>query len=234
MSKYILGNLDDSEFIVLDDLTIPDQEIEVRKNVLADVNVIATNKRAIFNVLGVYKEFGLGNEATNSYFTLSELKSFLSLQKPNHNQTDISDEQLIAHIIEAHIFIEGNFEFDGQKVNRKQGLAFPRSPIGGMAGEEYQVIPKAVKQAALEATYLSLIKGLQKQAVAFNSVEGRVLEKKEKIGVIEESTKYQNQKMLNEDISSSITYNIDFLKNILKDYLVKGSRGNYSGATLSY
>lgn len=93
-------------------------------------------------------------------------------------------------IIRATDYLCNRFAFLGEKYKDEQALAFPRVNIPLYPADlNVAVMPVKMKQAVAEYALRALTKTLAPDPVV-DSTGGKVIEKREKLGPLEEQTKY--------------------------------------------
>lgn len=130
-------------------------------------------------------EDGTGLENANSYVDLTFADSYFE-DRGNAVWAAASEAQKKVALIKATDYVESRFTFHGEPYSDDQALHFPTEDY---ESDDPAVMPvnllKAVSEYALRALSAELAPDL-----AVDDTGGRVVEKTEKVGPLEETTKY--------------------------------------------
>ncbi len=210
----ILGNEQSNPITITEDQTSDEAVVIVNKNVSFLAKLKLTNKYLRAEVKGVFKEFGYGNPLTNSYINIADADSYLTVRYSDW--AVLSDSAKSKHILIGSKYLESNFDFLGDKINRDQSLSFPRQ--FDTAGRTiFYSIPLTIKDVACECAYLAFkLKILPTNSGAKSS--SNITEEKKKVGPLETVTKYdvsEKSVIQGETGSSSYTY----IQKLLRDFI---------------
>lgn len=107
----------------------------------------------------------VGGSESNSYITVSEADAYLAAMfgKDDWQDADPYDKDLI--VVTASRTLDQYMEWDGRRASESQSMEWPRidTPFTG--------IPKRLKDACCELSYVILTKGLSFESQTINAVK---------------------------------------------------------------
>lgn len=143
-------------------------------------------------------EDGTGQSTANAYITVQDFKD-------HHTDRGVeaasdgtySDVEIAAHIVKATDYIDKRFgrRFKGRRYTSNQALEWPRSDAWDEDDNLLPLMPLQLTKACAEYALLALTLGTD-LAPQPDGTAGTVEEKSEKVGPIEESTKYAKRPMV--------------------------------------
>lgn len=222
--SFELGNSNGSPSEFTSSISTDDAEITINKGVSLKAALSISSSYAQVTVKGLFKEFGYGNPFTNSYFSIAEMDVYLSSRFSDWPGS-LTDEQKEFHALNGMEFVERNFSFKYEKLKEDQGLSFPRSYNFGS-----YVIPQKLKNACMEASYLSF----KAKIVPYEntSSSSNVTEVKNKVGPLETVTKYEGGANLDQNSKSASSYK--YIENLLSEFISSNSGTFANSFDVSY
>jgi len=132
-------------------------------------------------------EDGTGLPNANAYCSVAFADAYMADRGRTDWAAATNDARQIA-IIKATDFIDHNYKFVGVRETSTQALEWPRTCVYDELGEPVETIPKEILEATAEYARIALT--LEITAFPTSELTGTVLAKREKVGPIEEETRF--------------------------------------------
>lgn len=132
-------------------------------------------------------EDGTGLTNSNALIDVAFADAYFTDRGGNATWTASSNDQKQSAIVQATDYLCGRFRFKGTKYNEDQALEFPRV----FCDSEDPQMPVKMKQAVAEYAVRARVAKLAPDPTV-DATGGTVISKKEKVGPLEEETKYSD------------------------------------------
>ncbi len=205
---------------ILSDQKITEDNIIIEDKADVKARLFYTSEPRTTFVQGLFKEYGFGNQYTNSYVTIDETTQYLNILFMDW--ADVSDADKLKHILSGTRYIERNFKFVDRKNRDFQSLSFPRVENGTVT-VRYKPIPYELKKACMEAAYLDFKADLNPLNTTQAEAAREIIEETDKVGPLITTIKYSKaQDAVKSGDKETPSYN--FIKSLLGDlvYQPKG------------
>lgn len=205
------------------EIAVSEDTVIVYPNTVLKNTLVILNPYFISEVNGLFIELGFGNPLTNTYIDIEDCDTYLNSRFSDWEA--LTDDVKIENILKGVQYIERHFDFKSIKLSNSQGLSFPR-----MVDIGNKKIPVELKQACIEASYLSFISGVAPISVV-DTNEQNITELKEKVGLLETVTKYSSSSSNFTSGNQAGSPSYEYLKGLLKDLLyTDDSLGNVASS----
>lgn len=124
----------------------------------------------------------------NAYENLAFLKAHFDAR--GYNYSAYPDPQIEAAGVRATDYMDGRWNFIGDRVRGEQGTAFPRHNAYDRDRNYVQGIPSEVKKAWAEYTFIELTSGPLEATPQRDATGARVIQRSESVGPVSESVTY--------------------------------------------